>query len=304
MNFDNNNPPPQDPERAPVPWEIIESRPEPEFSRAGPATAPPQDLGPADVPLPEDLRVPWDWIDLFLLVVIFVAAYVVLLRPVAIVFSMFGVSRSHLMHSPSIEGLFLIVHQVVVSLAVLAYLAVQVRFRYGLPFWRTIGWRPLTTRSETRHRAYLGIVVSGFFFSLLIQVTSAQFGTKAKLPIEALFQDQRNAVLFMVMAVAVAPVFEETIFRGYIYPVLARSFGVGASIVITGSLFGLLHAQQLWGGWIQIGLMIVVGIVLTIVRSVARTVVASYLLHLTYNSVPLLFYIIASHGFRQIPVGQ
>jgi CAAX protease family protein len=303
MNFDNNNPPPPDPERAPVPWEIIESRPEAEPSSAEPATIPPQDLGPAAAPLPEDLRVPWGWTDLIGLVIVFVAAYIVLLKPVANAFSMFGINRSELLKSPGVEGLFLIVHQVLLSLAVLAYLAAQVRLWYGAPFWRTIGWRPLATRKASRRRAYLGIVAGGFFLSLLVQFTSAQFGTKAKLPIDAIFQDQRNAILFMVMAVVVAPVFEETIFRGYIYPVLARSFGVGASIVITGSLFGLIHAQQLWGGWAQIGLMIVVGIVLTFVRSVARTVVASYLLHLTYNSVPLIAYIIASHGFRQIPVG-
>ncbi|MGA8221824.1 MAG: CPBP family intramembrane glutamic endopeptidase [Candidatus Acidiferrales bacterium] len=303
MNFDNDDSPPPDPERAPVPWEIIESQPQAEHSSAGPAIIPSEDLGPARAPLAEDLRVPWGWTELLLVVAVYIGAYLVLLRPVANAFYLFGVSRSQLLKSPNVEGLFLIVHQVVVSVAVLAYLAAQMRLWYGAPFWRTIGWRPLAQRSESRHRAYLGIVTGGFFFSLLIQFTSAQFGTKAKLPIEAIFQNQRNAILFMIMAVAVAPVFEETIFRGYIYPVLARSFGVGASILITGSLFGLLHAQQLWGGWVQIGLMIVVGIALTLVRAVARTVVASYLLHLTYNSVPLIFYIIASHGFHQIPTG-
>ena len=52
------------------------------------------------------------------------------------------------------------------------------------------------------------------------------------------------------MGVLLAPVLEETIFRGYIYPVVARSFGINAGILVTGTLFGLLHASQLWGGWV------------------------------------------------------
>ncbi len=58
----------------------------------------------------------------------------------------------------------------------------------------------------------------------------------------------------MLIAVLLAPVVEETIFRGYIYPVIGRSFGMVWGIVATGTLFGLLHAEQLWGGWGQIAL--------------------------------------------------
>ena len=59
----------------------------------------------------------------------------------------------------------------------------------------------------------------------------------------------------MLIAVLLAPVVEETVFRGYIYPVVARTFGVTASVLATGTLFGLLHAPQLWGGWWQIALI-------------------------------------------------
>jgi len=303
MNFDDNNSPPPDPAQSPVPWEIIEPQ---QAADASPAWAPanfPQDSGPERPPLPEDLRVPWGWLDLFVLVILFTAGPALLSLPIFVGFSLKGVSRAELSHPSSAQGLFVILDQALISLAILGYLALQMRHRFRLPFWRTAGWRPLETRHASRSLAYLGIFGGGLLFSLLIQFTSAALGTKAKLPIEELFKNQRNAILLMLMAVTIAPVFEETIFRGYIYPVLARSFGVGASIVVTGTLFGLLHAVQLWGGWVQIGLMVVVGIVFTYVRSVTRTVVASYLLHLSYNSVPLLLYVVASHGFRQLPVG-
>ena len=88
----------------------------------------------------------------------------------------------------------------------------------------------------------------------------------------------------MLLGVLVAPVLEETIFRGYIYPVAARSFGVTGGVLFTGTIFGLLHASQLWGGWGQIALLVVVGIVFTYARAATHTVVASYLMHVSYNS--------------------
>jgi membrane protease YdiL (CAAX protease family) len=106
------------------------------------------------------------------------------------------------------------------------------------------------------------------------------------------------------MAVLVAPVIEETIFRGYIYPVVARSFGVGAGILATGTLFGLLHAPQLWGGWMQIALLVIVGIVFTYVRAVTKTVLASYLFHVSYNSFVSLAFLIGTHGLRVLNSGS
>jgi membrane protease YdiL (CAAX protease family) len=107
----------------------------------------------------------------------------------------------------------------------------------------------------------------------------------------------------LLIAVTLAPVLEETIFRGYIYPVVARSLGVGTSIIVTGTLFGILHAQQLWPAWGQIALLIIVGIVFTYARSRAGTVVASYLMHLGYNGFLFVGYLIASHELHNLPGG-
>ena len=67
-------------------------------------------------------------------------------------------------------------------------------------------------------------------------------------------------------------------------------------------LFRSLHAAQLWGGWGQIALLVVVGIIFTYVRAVTRTVFASYLLHVSYNSFLFIAYAISTHGFRHLPL--
>jgi membrane protease YdiL (CAAX protease family) len=101
--------------------------------------------------------------------------------------------------------------------------------------------------------------------------------------------------------VLLAPLVEETIFRGYIYPVIARSFGKVWGILATGALFGLLHASQLWGGWSQIALLVFVGIVLTLARAVSRSVMASFVMHTSYNSLQVIGLLIATHGLRHLP---
>jgi uncharacterized protein len=251
--------------------------------------------------IPEDLRVPWSWLDFLIFVAIALGAAFFVSMFLAGAFALFHVSVAQIRNSPSEKDLFAILNQILLSLALLGYLAVHIRRQFGLPFWRTIGWRPLEAGVIPPVVAYFGFVAGGFMLSVVIQIASSAFATNAKLPIEAFFDDRRAALLLMLSSILLAPVVEETIFRGYLYPLLARSFGVAASVIITGTLFGALHAPQLWGGWAQIALLIAVGIVFTYVRAVTRTVVASYLLHVSYNSVLSIMFVVASHGLRSLP---
>lgn len=293
MNFDDNNPLAPD-----------SSQPGDSAAQANPdseadSLLAPQGSLPTGSQISDDLRVPWSWGNLAL----FVLMYFILGFLVVLGFAAYGVKPADFQKFTPDKGIALVLSQVILSLAVLGYLAAEMRYHFGLPFWRTIGWHTLDLGGRPKAYVYGRYVLGGFLFSVLIQLASTTIGTKQKLPIENLFQDRTTAILLMLMAVTIAPVVEETIFRGYIYPVIARSFGVGASIIVTGTLFGMLHAPQLWGGWGQIALLIVVGIFFTYVRAMTRTVVASFFLHVGYNTLPLLGYLIASHGLRTIPGG-
>ena len=294
MTFDDNNPSQSESAHS------SESGSEPQSSRFE-ASLTPGYLGPIDPLLPEDLRVPWGWLDLLFLVAVGFFGTIVITLLLIQGFAIFGLSFRHIQKSASDENLFLIFNQTLLSALLLAYLAAQMRHSFHVPFWRTIGWRPLRTGHTPRATAYLGLILSGFMLAILVTMSSAVFKAPKQTPIEQFFQDRRSAVLLMSMAVLLAPVLEETIFRGYIYPVIARSFGVNTSILVTGTLFGLLHASQLWGAWAQIAMLIVVGIVFTYARARTHTVVASYVLHVSYNSCLFLGFLVASHGFRHFP---
>jgi membrane protease YdiL (CAAX protease family) len=220
-----------------------------------------------------------------------------------VVLAWLGVRPWDLDKSPSTKATVVLLSQMLWSAAALLYLFAAVRKRAGGPFWRTIGWRALRPRVMTGRTAALGCLLGGAALAITTQFASALIGKKTKLPIEDLFQSRQSVLYLMVLGIAVAPLIEETIFRGYIYPVVARSFGVPIGVLITGALFGLLHAAQLWGGWGQIALLVLVGIVMTYVRARSGTVLASYLFHLGYNTILFIGLYFATGGLRHFSGG-
>ena len=248
--------------------------------------------------VPEDLRTPWDWVDLVIFALLAVGGTFLISIVLVFIFSAFHVTPAQIRTSPSAKSYFAIVNQILVSFGLLGYLAAQTHVREGKSFWRTVGWRPLETKVVPKPVAYALLVAGGLFLSMFVQFSSGFFRPKGKLPIETFFQDRGSALLLMLVSVLLAPVIEETIFRGFIYPVIARSWGIAASVAVTGTLFGLLHAAQLWGGWTQIGLLVVVGLIFTYVRAATKTVFASYLLHLSYNSFLFMVFLVSTHWLR------
>ncbi len=273
----------------------------PEPAESAPAA---RELDGADPALPADLRAPWGWLDLFVLAVLAMAGSFLISLSLAAVFAAFGVKSAQLRASPGDTGLFTIVHQALLSIVLLGFLSAHIRVSFGAPFWRTIGWRALQPGQLPAAVRYVGFILGGFLLAVAVQVASLAFGSNAKVPMQELFQDRRTAILLLLMAVFVAPVIEETVFRGYIYPIVARSWGMAPGIVSTGILFGLLHAPQLWGGWVQIALLVIVGIVFTCARAVTRTVLASYLLHVSYNFFVSFAFLLGSHWLRLVPAGH
>jgi membrane protease YdiL (CAAX protease family) len=313
MNHDDSNPSGAAPVRA--------------HASDGPEGAPPPVIDPAesalaslselplsppprlqfDASVPEDLRTPWGWTDLFLFVGfgflgLLVAAGIV--AGVAVFgfhvpISDFGAAST----SPA-KSMIAVLAQGVWSGFVLLYFFMLVRVRTKAPFWQTMGWHELHLGGQTASASALRCLGSGAILALLVTFAGKFLNEKGELPIEELFRSRPTVILLMIFGILVAPLVEETMFRGFLYPIVARRFGVGAGVIVTGILFGAMHAQQLWGGWGQIGLLIVVGVLLTWVRARTGTMAASYFVHLGYNSLLFLGFFIATGGLRHFPGGS
>lgn len=83
-----------------------------------------------------------------------------------------------------------------------------------------------------------------------------------------------------IFAVILGPLFEELMFRGFLQPF--------AGIVITSTLFSLLHGAQNQWLWQYLVLMFLVSLVFGLARHRAGSTVASLLLHMGFNLTALL----------------
>jgi membrane protease YdiL (CAAX protease family) len=271
-----------------------------------PDLLPPSDL-PRYPPLPEfraglsdDLRVPWGWTDVALFVILgVIGSWVVTWGLAEASIKFFGVNADAVFGDSmsTAKSVVLLAGQALIDAGAILYLYLMLVARTPEPFWRAIGWRGMPPPSAPFRASAVQYLTGGAVMALLITLAGSFLNSKETLPIEQLLEARVSMLLFSVLGVLVAPLVEETIFRGFLYPVIARRVGIAAGVGITGVLFGLTHAAQLWGGWGQIALLIVVGLVLTYVRARTGTVTASYFVHLGYNGLQLVgyvFYVIGS----------
>ncbi len=252
---------------------------------------------------PPDLQISWSWLHLTL----FLFFVFVSLLTVQTIFLTIYLPHQKLT-TQQLEDYILSKPQVaigstiVVYALVLFFLYVTLALLRGQPFWQTLGWRKILPKEDGQPRNPLIFFLTGCAVSLLVFAMTAIVKTPENTPIEQVFKYKQTAILFILTAVLVAPLAEETIFRGYLYPMFARWFGVVPSIVITGVLFGLMHGPQLGGAKSLIAIMSLVGIIFTTVRARTGSVFASYLMHLGYNSLIGVSVLLATHGFTQAPV--
>ncbi|HEV2617890.1 MAG TPA: type II CAAX endopeptidase family protein [Candidatus Acidoferrales bacterium] len=274
-------------------------------SSTEPSAAPEIYFSPAhaeNLNVPEDIRTPWGGTELLL----FVGFAIVSLVVVEFVAISYLIAHNHLGHRQLVQFMttnaeFAVGLQAIWSGIVLLFMFIVIRGYHGARFWSSLHWSVLRPRSVPASTLYLVCIFGGISLAMFVGFISHFAGPKTNLPIQEYFHTRANVIWLMVFGIAFAPFFEETIFRGYLYPVFARKWGIPAGIVITGICFGGMHAAQLWGGWIEITMLIFVGIVLTFVRARTRSVLASYLVHLSYNSFLFLGFFVATQGLKHIP---
>lgn len=90
--------------------------------------------------------------------------------------------------------------------------------------------------------------------------------------------------VFLTLAILVAPLIEEIIFRGYFFHVLSRARGKRFAIYAISLAFAFLHIGQYWGDWAAIVMVMLLGFALTILRARTATTLASIVTHYVYNA--------------------
>jgi membrane protease YdiL (CAAX protease family) len=143
-------------------------------------------------------------------------------------------------------------------------------------------------------------VVVGFALSLALQALAHFLPIPKELPIDKYFQTPAEAWALGIISITLAPLMEELFFRGFLYPVLARSLGLPVSVFLTALSFALLHGAQLMFSWGPVLVIFLVGVVLTMVRARTNSVAAGVLIHMAYNATITVAMFAATDGFRHL----
>lgn len=175
--------------------------------------------------------------------------------------------------------------------AVALYMILLVEGKYHARFWQAIRWNWPGIAGVT----FLGIGVLMLGLLLLDRVLPMPKST----PFDQFFAHRSDAYLTAIFAVTLGPLMEEVFFRGFLYPVVARRAGAFPAILITGVLFGAIHSPQYGYSWAVL-IIVLVGVVLTTIRAVTKSVASSFLAHVGYNGIQMILAIWATDGFRHM----
>jgi membrane protease YdiL (CAAX protease family) len=169
--------------------------------------------------------------------------------------------------------------QGLMNLIIVGFIAFLVKVVHGLSFVGTIHW-------FKNHQFGTGFLISlGATLAVTVLVVSAFFPSGEPPPIEKMLSSTTAMYVFAIFGIACAPLFEEIIFRGFLFKVLADIRGSGTAVSVTAILFALLHLPQLWGSWAGVILIFVVGYVLSFVRQRSNSLIPSFIIHTSYNGM-------------------
>jgi membrane protease YdiL (CAAX protease family) len=133
-------------------------------------------------------------------------------------------------------------------------------------------------------RVAVGLSCLAVTVAIIANAVSSHMEVPPNAPILEMLKDKVVAAMFVVFGVTVAPFAEELYFRGLLYPALQSRVGTAASVLITSLFFAVIHASQVANSLGPVGILLIVGLLLTIIRARTGSLAASFLFHVAYNS--------------------
>ena len=212
---------------------------------------------------------------------------------------LFGAHFLFYRHAPLTDlaqkPLLLLVSQFLIDAAVAVYLFLWIEGKYRVRFWQAIRWN--WPKGEWR------LLALGTLMLLALSMLENLLPMPKDTPFEKLFANPRDAYLLAIIAVTLGPLVEELFFRGFLYPVLTRRWGVAWGIFLTALPFAAMHMPQYGYAWGALLVILIVGIICGAVRAVTKSVGASFLVHVGYNGTQMLLAVLWTRGFTHMPKG-
>ncbi len=185
-----------------------------------------------------------------------------------------------------------LVSQLLLYVVMACYMVGLVQGKYHTRFWQAIRWNWPGIAGVR----FVGVGVLMLGFDLLGRFLPMPKNT----PFDQFFDRPFDAYLTAAFAVTLGPLMEELFFRGFLYPVVARRWGAVSGVLLTALPFGLMHFYQYGNSWGAVLIVFMVGVVLTTVRAMTKSVAASFLAHVGYNATLMALVAWSTDGFKHM----
>jgi membrane protease YdiL (CAAX protease family) len=240
------------------------------------APEPPPDE-PESPPPPPPREPFWGYSDLAVFLGLLIVSFFAGLGLVALVYAVFPIH-------PQAKVAQALLAQCLIYVLAFAALAVMLRVQYDRPFWRSLGWTSFQLPA---------LVVAGC--GVVTAVVVALIGALIRTPttpnrITEMLEDPSSLVLVAIFGLTIAPLAEELGFRGFLQPLLVRSFGPVPGILGAGVAFGLLHFPEYGNSWRHALLITLAGAAFGWIRYRTGSTKASTLMHASYNALEFVAY--------------
>jgi membrane protease YdiL (CAAX protease family) len=192
-----------------------------------------------------------------------------------------GLLGSHLVGAAAKLGTWAVVEEFTAYLAMFAVLKALFHW-HGYPLLRSLGWVRHTFTTTPLVACGLVLFCTGVVLQILLRMPDS-----AQTPFEKMLaSDHFSLFAITAFGVTAGPVIEELLFRGLLQPVMIHVAGVLPGILITSTVFAIMHLPQNGGAW-QSGVIIgIAGFGFGVIRHVTGSTRASSIAHIAYNALP------------------
>ncbi len=149
-------------------------------------------------------------------------------------------------------------------------------------------------------------IILGLFFAFFSSYLISTRLVQPQTPLAEVLgttQSVNLILIFLFLALGIAPLIEEIIFRGYFFHVIKEWIGIKKAIYLIALTFAFLHVGQYWGDWMAIAMVTLLGFTMTILRAWTGSTISSVIMHYVYNGgvtiIPIIMIAISNPPYFQ-----
>jgi uncharacterized protein len=229
-------------------------------------------------------------------------------------------------HTPVMAGKAVSVSpKILIGSEALSYIATLAVSWFLFPLlWKRSFAEGIQANPDAALRNAIRLVPLGIVLSFTVQAISSLATMPKDIPMDEFFRTPSDIWLVTAFGILLAPLFEEVLFRGFLLPAFAIAYdwlslprtpaaydqwhtnnkltrpALAFSAVLTSILFATLHGFQTNFAWPVLSLLFCVSLALCYVRLRLRSVVASILIHASYNATIFAIAFVATGGYRHL----